>query len=181
MKALFTISILTALVGCTSTKAPLPTLPTQTAVDLQKYAGTWYEQARLPNRFQKECADDVQADYILNPNNTIRVINRCKAADGSIKMVEGEGRLSASFKPSGTAKLEVRFAPKWTSWLPLVWGDYWILKLVGDYQYSLVGTPDRQYLWVLSRSKKADQKTVQQLVDYAGTLDFPVEKMIKNK
>src|SRR5690606_32748599 len=126
---------LAVLAACATANAPLPT---QLSVDLNKYAGTWYEQARLPNRFQEDCAGDVRADYKVGPDNRIAVTNQCRAKDGSSKVAEGEGRLSGAADPSDPSKLEVRFAPQWTSWLPMVWGDYWILKLQGDYRYSLV-------------------------------------------
>ena len=168
--------MIATLVGCA---APKENLPTQTDVDLTRYAGTWYEQARLPNRFQKDCAGDVQAHYSIRPDSTISVTNQCRVQDGSTQVAQGEGRLSKSSAAPDPAKLEVRFAPRWTSWLPMVWGDYWIIKLQGDYEYSLVGTPDRKYLWVLSRDKRTDQSEVDQLLDYAGSLGFPVEQVMK--
>lgn len=155
-----------------------PGLPTQPDVDLNKYMGTWYEQARLPNRFQKDCTGEVQADYKPGPDDTISVTNQCRAEDGSTKIAEGVGRLSKAADPLDSAKLEVRFAPKWVSWLPMVWGDYWIMKIEGDYQYSLVGTPDRKYLWVLSRSKHADKAVVAELLARARTLNFPVDDVV---
>jgi len=175
MKRTFAIPLVAILAGCATSNT---SLPTQADVDLNKYAGTWYEQARLPNRFQKDCAGDVQADYKLMPDNKISVTNQCRAQDGSTKAADGEGRLSKSVDPRDPAKLEVRFAPKWTSWLPMVWGDYWIMKLKGDYQYSLVGTPDRKYLWVLSRDKQADKAVVTELLNHARTLGFPVDEVI---
>lgn len=175
MKKILGMSLLTGLVGCASLNAELPT---QVDVDLNKYAGTWYEQARLPNRFQKDCAGDVQANYTLNPDNTINVVNQCKGKDGSTKVANGEGRFLKTSDPRDPAKLEVRFAPKWLSWLPIVWGDYWILKVQDDYQYSLVGTPDREYLWVLSRAKEANKTTIDQLLDYAASQGFDTGKML---
>ena len=175
MKKILSISLLTSLVGCATPHAELSTQPN---VDLKKYAGTWYEQARLPNRFQKDCAGDVQADYVLNSDNTISVTNQCRTDDGSIDVAEGEGRLAQAVDPQDPAKLEVRFAPEWTSWLPMVWGDYWIMKLEGDYRHSLVGTPDREYLWVLSRDKRADKETVNQLLDYARTHGFDTDAVV---
>ncbi len=166
------------LAGCASTPR---SLPTEEGVNLSEYAGTWYEQARLPNRFQKDCTGDVQADYALRPDGTIGVTNQCGTADGSTKVAHGEGRLARLNGETDPARLEVRFAPRWTSWLPMVWGDYWIIELRDDYQYSLVGTPDRKYLWVLSREKEADPATVKQLLDHAGTLGFPVEQVITEK
>ncbi|MYN11591.1 lipocalin [Pusillimonas sp. TS35] len=177
MKRVVAVSLVAFVAGCTASH---PDLPTQSGVDLNKYVGRWYEQARLPNRFQEDCAGDVRADYELQPDNTIGVTNQCRAKDGSTKVAEGEGRLSTSVDPRDPAKLEVRFAPKWTSWLPMVWGDYWIMRLQGDYQYSLVGTPDRNYLWVLSRDQEADESAVTDLLDYAGTLGFPVTQVIRS-
>ena len=163
------------LAACAHTRNELPT---QSGVNLQKYAGTWYEQARLPNRFQKDCAGDVRADYSLNSGDTIRVVNQCRTNDGNIKTAEGLGRLADGGAAADQAKLEVRFAPKWTSWLPMVWGDYWIIRLSDDYQYSLVGTPDRKYLWVLSRQEQADTRIVDDLLAYAGTLGFAVDEVL---
>lgn len=175
MKKVLGICSLASLVGCAT---PHADLPTQSGVDLKKYVGTWYEQARLPNRFQKKCVGDVRADYALTADNTIGVTNQCRKDDGAIDVAEGEGRLAKAFDPPDPAKLEVRFAPKWTGWLPMVWGDYWIMRLEGDYQYSLVGTPDRKYLWVLSRDKQADKAVVTQMLDYARAQGFDTEKVI---
>lgn len=175
MKKLLAIPLAAMAAGCATSGAHLPT---QSDVDLNKYMGTWHEQARLPNRFQKDCAGDVQADYTLSPDSTVNVTNQCRKQDGSTEAAAGEGRLSKASEPRDPAKLEVRFAPKWMSWLPMVWGDYWIMKLEGDYQYSLVGTPDRKYLWVLSRDKNPDEAVVTQLLDYARTQGFDTDSVI---
>jgi len=175
MKKILFLSLSVLLAACASSQADLAT---QKDVDLNKYMGTWYEQARLPNSFQRECVGDVQANYVMEADKSITVTNRCQAADGEVKEAVGQGRLSSSVDPTDPAILEVRFAPKWLSWFPMVWGDYWIMKLEGDYQYSLVGTPDRKYLWVLSREKQADSATVNDLLDYAASQGFAVQKVI---
>lgn len=172
------LSLAAMLAGCAVTPRDLPT---QSGVELEKYAGVWHEQARLPNRFQKDCAGDVRADYTLNADGTIKVVNQCRKTDGSVKQAEGLGRLADEGPAADTARLEVRFAPKWTAWLPMVWGDYWIIRLADDYRYSLVGTPDREYLWVLSRDEQADQQRVTELLDYAATLGFPVEEVVRSQ
>lgn len=69
----------------------------------------------------------------------------------------------------------MRFAPEWLSWLPWVWGDYWILALADDGDYSIVGSPNRRYLWVLSRHEQADPKQMQKLLDYAQDLGFDIQ------
>ncbi|RZT92284.1 apolipoprotein D and lipocalin family protein [Advenella incenata] len=176
MKIIFYIAVVTALAGCASSD---PVLPTQANIDVNKYTGTWYEQARLPNSFQRDCASDVQADYTLQPGNTIKVLNQCKQKDGSVKTAQAEGRLAVQSTAPDFSKLQVRFAPRWMSWLPMVWGDYWIMKIHGDYKYSLVGTPNRQFLWVLSREKQADQRVVNELLAYAANHGFAVQDVTR--
>ncbi len=170
IRSALSVIALGALAACSS-DAPLPV---QQNVDLQKYAGTWYEQARLPNRFQKDCTGEVRADYRLNADGTIAVTNQCRVAGGGTDMAEGLGRQSKAVEPPSTSILEVRFAPAWLSWLPLAWGDYWIMRVEGDYRYALVGTPDREYLWVLSRDKQADAETVRKLLSYAADQGFDI-------
>ncbi|HYG42659.1 MAG TPA: lipocalin family protein [Bordetella sp.] len=154
-------------------------MPTQSGVDLSRYAGTWYELARLPNSFQDECAGEVKAIYTLEAGNKLGVTNQCRERDGAIESVQGQGRLNDDFNDK--ARLQVRFAPAWTSWLPWVWGDYWILRIEGNYQYSLVGTPDREYLWVLARSPYADPAIVQRLLDYARRQGFDTAKVLPTR
>jgi len=119
------------------------------SVDLARYVGRWYEIARYPNFFQKSCAGDVTATYELKENGRIRVTNRCARVDGSTNEAEGEAR---PLDGAANARLKVRFAPAWLGGLPFVWGDYWVIGLADDYRWALVGTPDRKYLWILSRA-----------------------------
>jgi len=161
--------------------APLMRAPLNAVapVDLARYAGLWYEQARLPNRFQKQCTGQVTAQYTTQPDGTIEVRNSCARNDGSLDESVGVARVVPVDGQPGAGQLKVRFAPEWLGWLPMVWGDYWILKLDRDYQVSLVGTPDRQYLWVLSRSPQLHEAALQAELDYARTLGFDVDKVIR--
>lgn len=168
--------VVLALAGLVSACGSQPPLVVQQEVDLQRYVGTWHEQARLPNRFQAQCLGDVRADYALLPDQSISVVNQCRTESGTDK-AEAEGRLATSPTPLSPSRLQVRFAPAWLSWLPFVWGDYWIMKIEGDYEYSLVGTPNREYLWVLSRDKNADSEVVQRLLQYAAQQGFDIDKV----
>lgn len=126
---------------------------TITALDVPRYMGTWFEIARFPNRFQTKCAGDVRADYSLEPDGRVRVVNRCRLADGRMNEAVGIAR---QLGPATSPKLEVRFAPAWLSFVPFVWGRYWVLDLDDDYRLAAVGEPGREYLWVLSRTPKVD-------------------------
>jgi apolipoprotein D and lipocalin family protein len=160
--------------------APLMRAPLQVVapVDLQRYAGIWHEQARLPNRFQKQCAGPVVAEYTPQPGGAVQVLNRCVREDGNFDEAIGAARVVPVAGQPGAGRLQVRFAPAWLGWLPMVWGDYWILKLDRDYQVSLVGTPDRQYLWVLSRAPRLDEAVLRAELDYARSLGFDTDKVV---
>lgn len=134
--------------------ASVPT--TVDSVDLKKYAGTWYEIGRLPMYFQRNCASDVTATYIEKTDGSgIKVINQCKAQDGSAITAEG---LAKPADASGS-KLKVTFLPSWIRWLPVGRADYWVLARDADYKTALVGTPDKEYLWLLARSPNVSQET----------------------
>lgn len=118
-------------------------------LDLPRYLGTWYEVARFPNRFQKQCVADSRADYRSQPDGTVRVLNQCRRADGRVDQAVGQARqIGAADSP----RLQVRFAPAWLSFIPAVWGDYWVIDLDEAYQLAAVSEPRREYLWVLSRT-----------------------------
>lgn len=144
MRVLLFASLLAAMMA----QAPA-TVRTVPAVDLDRYAGDWFEIARYPNRFQRECAADVRASYLRRADGRIDVVNRCARADGSVIEARGIARVA---DVRTNAALKVRFAPAALSFLPFVWGDYWIIGLAGDYSWAVVGSPDRKYLWVLSRT-----------------------------
>jgi len=161
--------------------APLMRAPLHAVapVDLTRYAGLWHEQARLPNGFQKRCAGPVTAHYTAQPDGTIEVRNQCVTANGSIEEAVGTARVVRVDGQPGAGQLKVRFAPQWLGWLPMVWGDYWILKLDREYQVALVGTPDRAFLWVLSRVPHLDETILSGELEYARTLGFDVDKVIR--
>lgn len=149
---------------------------TVSSVDLQKYVGRWYEIARFPNRFQKQCAGDVVVDYASRPDGRIDVVNRCRKTDGST--IEAAGVARRAGADTSNAKLEVRFAPAWLSFLP-VWGDYWILDLAGDYTWAIVGDRDREYLWFLSRTPTVQDERFEAMKRSAEAQGFDVSRLLK--
>jgi apolipoprotein D and lipocalin family protein len=148
------------------------------AVDLARYAGRWHEVARFPNRFQRSCERGTTADYTLLPDGAIRVVNTCVKADGRAMSAEGRARLARRDGP--TSQLKVRFAPAFLGFLPMVWGDYWVLDLTDDYGAALVGSPDRGYLWILSRTPELDEPTYQRMVAAAAAQGFDVGRIVRS-
>jgi apolipoprotein D and lipocalin family protein len=151
---------------------------TARSVDLSRYVGRWYEIARFPNGFQKQCINSVTADYRILPDSSIEVANRCKTTSGEIDLAIGEARV---VDKATNAKLQVRFAPSWLSWLPWVWGDYWILELDDAYSVVTVGTPNRDYLWILARTPTIPQAEYERRVDNATKQGFDTSSLVKTR
>ena len=162
-RALICAPILTMLVAFAAPAAPL--LGTVQQFDRQAYLGRWHQIALFPNRFQAHCLGGTTADYRALPDGTLEVLNRCRTQDG-IDEARGVARAHRQH-PDNPAILEVRFAPAWLSFLPLVWGDYWVIATLGHYDAALVGSPDRQYLWVLARTPTLSDEDYAALVAIA--------------
>ncbi len=145
-----------AMLQPANARAQAPPVRTVPFVNLDRYAGDWFEIARFENRFQRQCVGDVRASYAQRADGRIAVANRCRTADGQIE-AHGVARL---VDEQTHAKLKVRFAPAWLSWLPAVWGDYWIIGLAPDYSWAVVGDPGRQYLWILARMPRLDPESM---------------------
>ena len=145
------------------------------SLDLERYTGRWHEVARFPNRFQARCASNVTATYELLPDGAIRVVNACLTASGDSVRAEGRARKADQGGPA--SRLKVRFAPAILSFLPAVWADYWVLDLPDDFRAALVGTPDRRYLWILSREPELDQATYARLLGTAAAQGFDTARV----
>ena len=143
-------------------------------LDVPRYLGTWYEIAKFPNRFQKKCVSNTIAIYTAKPDGNLRVLNSCKTASGETSEAEG---LARQIGAKDSPKLEVRFAPEWLSFLPLVWGDYWVIDLDPQYQLAAVSDPSREYLWVLSRTPQLDPKVYADLLQRLQQQHFDIQKL----
>jgi len=170
MKTLMFLFCLSGIFGLTGMAAaqdkPLETVP---SVDLQKYLGRWYEISSFPQSFQKGCHCTV-AEYSLE-KDFIRVINTCRkdSSEGKVKRAKGKAFV---VKGSNNAKLRVQFFWPFR-------GDYWIIDLAGDYSYAVVGAPDRNYLWILSRTPQMDEGLYQEIVKRCADKGFDINKLVK--
>ena len=125
-------------------------------VDLARYAGIWHEIAKIPNRFQKQCARDTLAQYTLRPDGRIDVVNQCIKRNGSVDQARGIAKVVDA---ETGAKLKVSLVSL-LGWRPF-WGDYWIVGLDPNYRWAVVGAPNRKYGWILARSKTLDANSLE--------------------
>ena len=146
-----------------------PGLQTTPRVDLLRYMGSWYEIARLDHRFQKDCIGS-SAEYTLRSDGEVDVLNRCVSGkDGSRR--EAKGR-AWSVDPVTNSRLKVSFFWPFR-------GDYWIVELGENYEYSVVGSPDRKYLWVLAREPVMDETLYSGIVERLRRLGYPVDSLVR--
>ncbi len=138
-------------------------------VELERYLGKWYEIAHLPAKFQEGC-DETTATYTLLKDGNVSVLNEC-VKNGNVKVAKGTAKV---VDKSSNAKLKVSFF--WP-----FYGDYWIIELGRDYDYAVVGTPNRKYLWVLSRTPQMDEALYSLLIESAKSKGFNVGALIKTK
>jgi len=168
------LSLLSQHASAQATPAPLPAVTTIAALDVPRYMGTWYEIAKFPNRFQAKCAANTRAQYLAQTDGSVQVLNSCTTAEGNPTKALGRAQqIGAANSP----KLKVRFAPEWLSWLPLVWGDYWVIDLDVDYQLAAVSDAKREYLWVLSRTPQLSSQAYEALLERLKAQHFDVQKL----
>ena len=156
---------------------PAPLIPIS-ALDVPRYMGTWYEIAKYPNWFQKKCVSHTQAIYRLAGDGQVEVINRCRQDHDEINSIVGRARQVGA---ASSAQLQVRFAPVWLSFIPAVWGDYWIIDLDPDYQLAAVSEPRREYLWVLSRTPTVNPAAYEALLARLAQQGFDLRRLERTR
>ena len=148
-------------------KGPLEVVP---HVDLQRYLGTWYEIATIPQGFQKGCVG-VTAEYTLRPDGDITVVNTCRQGtlDGKVRKAKAKAWV---VDKKTNAKLKVRFFWPFT-------GDYWIIGLDAEYQWAIVGHPGRSYLWILGRAPQMDEGLYDELLRLVAEKGYDLGRIKK--
>jgi apolipoprotein D and lipocalin family protein len=164
------------LTSCCTTKDPLAPPATAETVDLNRYAGRWFEIARLPMPFQK-AGEAAMAEYGSNPDGTISVHNIAIRPDGSQHGIRGYAKV---LNPPANTKLAVRFSTWFGPLIPVPKaGNYWVLHVDDRYQEAIVGTPNRKYLWLLARTATIPGQRYAALVAKAEALGFDVSRLLR--
>lgn len=172
MKFMAIVPFIALLTTCAFSRhgvAPeLPPLQTVAQVDLNRYLGLWYEIGRYPNNFQKGCLGST-ALYTARPDGEIDVLNSCRdEQDGSLR--EAKGRAWVVDKASN-ARLKVSFFWPFR-------GDYWIVDLGQEYEYAVVGVPNRKYLWILSRTPEMPPEILAKILENVEKLGFARDNLL---
>jgi apolipoprotein D and lipocalin family protein len=162
------VIVFVAAFGFGDSEPPLATVP---HVEVARYLGRWYEIARYPNRFEKQCDRDVSATYALREDGKISVQNACVKRDGSLDQSKGWAKIVDA---STNAKLKVTFF--WP-----FFGDYWVLELGHNYEYAVIGEPGRKYLWILSRTPAMSDAQYREIAGRLSAKGYDAGKLTRVK
>ena len=170
-------TMLIAAIFITSTTRAEDGSETVDYVELSKYMGKWYEIASIPVRFQRDCTGTT-ANYRLLDNGQVEVLNTCNklTLDGELVEAKGRGRV---VEPETNSKLEISFVGPFIGDTWFFWADYWIVELGDDYEYAVVGSPSREFLWILSRRKTLDDKLFTDILDRRLAEGYDITKLKK--
>lgn len=139
------------------------------SLDLKKFQGTWYEIAHNPWFPEKGCFYMI-ANYKLTKENNIKVTNICRknGMDGQISKVSGIAWL---VDPKIKAKWEVQFIWPFTL-------DYWVIELEENYNYAVIGEPDRENLWILSRKPIMEKELLSRIIKNTKSKGYDLSNLI---
>lgn len=153
-----------AMLGCQKA-APPP--KTAQDVEVGRFMGTWHEISRLPFKWEEDCVGS-SAKYEAIDDERFKITNYCwyKSFFGPMRKAKAEGIIVED------SKFQVSFF--WP-----IYVDYWILHIDDKYEHTVIGTPDRKYLWIMSRSTSIDDATYASLVAIAQDAGFSVDKLIQ--
>lgn len=112
-------------------------------VDLNRYIGTWYEIASIPQSFAQNCFC-TRAEYSLKKNGGIKVLNTCNKKSIYGRLSEARGNAKVANKKTNSELKVSFFGP--------FYGDYWIIGLEENYEYAVVSNREGSSLWILSRT-----------------------------
>jgi apolipoprotein D and lipocalin family protein len=162
-------AVLLVAVRSSHAASSFPPLITVPHVDLIRYMGVWHEIARIDHSFQKDCKRS-SATYRMLPDGEVEVINRCvNGKDGRLR--EARGR-AWSVDSENNARLKVSFFWPFR-------GDYWIIDLGKEYEYAVVGSPNRQYLWILARQPVMDDIVSKGILERLTSQGFAVDQLVR--
>ncbi len=154
MKKLLLILFVALMSGCIPTNlTPITTV--NTTLDLNRYLGKWYQIAALPQVFSYN-ASCVTAEYSLNADGSIKVLNKQIKEDGTPSEITGKATVEPN---SGNTKLRVGFFG-----VQPAASNYWIVEIADDYSYAVVSDPNKVTWWILSRTPQMDETLVQQII-----------------
>ena len=169
-KILYALPMVAALLAhssCQTNKHVSINTSTVKVLDIPRFMGKWYEIARYDHTFEKGMSH-VTAEYSLEPNGKIRVINR-GIKNGKPKEIVGKAKQPDPVEYPGRLKV---------SFFLWFYSDYYILELDKDYQYALIGSSSDKYLWILSRIPELPKDILDKLLANIKQRGYDLSRLV---
>ncbi|KOC90671.1 lipocalin family protein [Winslowiella iniecta] len=162
------VAVAGALLSVACSTTPPKNVTVIEGFNAERYLGSWYEIARLDHPFERGL-DHVTATYSKRDDGGLKVVNR----GFNVKKQKWQESIGKAYFTGDSQRAALK-----VSFFGPFYGGYNVIALDDNYQHALVCGPNRDYLWILSRTPKLDETVKQQLVEKARQANFPVEKLI---
>jgi apolipoprotein D and lipocalin family protein len=142
-------------------------------LDLERFSGRWYEIARNPNRFQRDCTR-LSVDFTASDPGRYRVVHTCtRRSDGEIETLNANARVTDS-----NAKFRMSLAGL-LSLGGLASQNYWVWHRSPDYSWAIMGLPDQSHFWIWSRRENPSAETRRAALSRARALGFDTSDVVR--
>ena len=168
------VTAASALVAAVIAKRAKKDLASAAHVDLERFVGSWYEIARLPDKHDADCASDARVTY-QRTDKGLRLLSLCRRANGGIKRSTGRAMLADD---ATQARFKVSYLPPALDLLPFVWSDYTIIDVADDYSSAVIGTADRKHLWLLGRAPLLGESALKDFLNKARAQGFDTSALL---
>jgi apolipoprotein D and lipocalin family protein len=155
-------------VGCATTRIPPPALNRK--VDLPRFMGSWYVVAGQFTWLERDAWNGIET-YQLEADGTIATTYtfRKGAVDGPLKR----------YRPSAIV-IDRESNAEWG--MQFLWpfrATYLILFLDEDYRYTVIGEPDRKYLWIMARDPVIPDDMMTTITQRLSELGYDPGKFVR--
>ena len=153
------VSLFLLLSGCSSQ----PPMATVKYVDIQRFMGDWYVIANIPTFLEKGAHNPIES-YQLEADGTIATTFTFNA-----DAFDGEKK---TYRPRGFVKNTQTNAVWGMQFLWPIKADYRIVYLDADYQYTVIGRNNRDYVWIMARSPQITPEKYRELEKFVTGLGY---------
>jgi len=138
-------------------------------VDIERFMGEWYVIGIIPNFIEKHAMNGIES-YELLPNNEVKIDYRfTDSKNGKVKHMQPKGWI---YDDTTYAEWRVQFI--WPVKFP-----YLIIDLAEDYSYTVIGVPNRKFIWIMSRKPEIPDNTYQSILKRAEENGYDISKIVK--
>jgi apolipoprotein D and lipocalin family protein len=170
IKCILLILIILSLFSSCRSKVNKENNMTVDYVDINRFMGPWYVIAIIPNFMEKNAVNGIET-YTLKENNKIGIEYRfrVKTAQGKEKVMHPKAYI---FNTKTNSEWRVQFF--WPVKFP-----YLVIDLAEDYHYTVIGVPNRKFVWIMARNLQLEDAEYQSILEKLKQKGYDITKIKK--